>query len=125
MKRSVLFASVIITIFVGIDALNTCSIAEMTAAYNEMVRANCANCDKYFHCIGNYNAVYKCSGILQVATAEAMSNARELFGGNSGTTDSEADQAANRLGRSGGNCAETYLAAGNCAWNPSTKECTW
>lgn len=109
----------------GGDALNPCSVAEMTKAYNEMVRVACKNCDKYFHCIGNYNAVYKCSGILQETTAETMSNARELFGGNYGSADSQADQEANKFGRSGGDCAKKYLKAFNCAYNPSTKQCKW
>jgi len=100
----------------------------MRQAYNEMVRVQCKNCDKYFHCQGNYEAVHRCSGILQTFTAETLSNARELFGGDSsgkGKADSDADQVANRFGRSGGNCAGRYLASARCAYNPSTRQCKW
>lgn len=112
---------------VGSEAQNPCSALKMRDAYNEMKRVACKNCDKYFHCIGNYNAV-KCGGILQVTTAKIMSDARELFGGGgsgSGSADSAADQEANNFGRSGGNCASKYLKAANCAYNPSTKQCKW
>ncbi len=30
--------------------------------YLAMNRADCFCCDKYFHCLGNYNAVYECDG---------------------------------------------------------------
>lgn len=28
--------------------------------YDEMIEANCRNCDKFFHCQGNYNAAIGC-----------------------------------------------------------------
>jgi len=91
----------------------------MWSAYNDMRAANCRNCDKYFHCIGNYNAVHQCSGILQETTARHISNLREWRGG----SDSKADQEANKFGRGGGDCARRYLLIANCAYNPSTRRC--
>ncbi len=35
---------------------------KMWEQYRAMRSSNCRNCDKYFHCKGNYNAVYSCSG---------------------------------------------------------------
>ncbi|OXA63196.1 serum amyloid A-5 protein [Folsomia candida] len=101
---------------------NPCSAGKMWTNYNAMKAANCRNCDKYFHCQGNYEAVRNCRGILQVATATAISNLREWAQGND-TPDSAADQAANVYGRNGGNCAGRYLGAVNCKWNPRTKKC--
>ena len=54
------------------EALNPCSVGKMKANYDEMVRVRCKNCDKYFHCRGNYEAVHKCGGILQRTTAEIL-----------------------------------------------------
>ncbi len=32
---------------------NTCSGSALKAQYDEMQKANCLKCDKYFHCQGN------------------------------------------------------------------------
>nr|CAH0112525.1 unnamed protein product [Daphnia galeata] len=118
---------------------NNCSAGKMWDAYNEMRRVNCKFCDKYFHCMGNYNAVYSCSGSEEdkKCTAKKISDVREwrifylswrsfdLTSGNSGA-DSAADQAANLVGRNNrSSCASTYLANVRCAYNPSTRECKW
>ncbi len=99
----------------------------MWTAFNDLKAANCRNCDKYFHCIGNYNAVYRCNGILQWTTADHISNLREwstgIGGSGTGGSDSKADQEANKFGRNGGNCANRYLSAVKCAYNPSTRRC--
>jgi len=38
-----------------------CASRELWQAYQQLRNADCLNCDKYFHCIGNYNAVYRYS----------------------------------------------------------------
>lgn len=38
----------------------TCSGRMLKARYREMQTANCKNCDKFFHCKGNFDAVYRC-----------------------------------------------------------------
>ncbi len=43
-------------------ALGTCPGTKLSARYWEMGSANCLYCDKYFHCKGNYDAVYTCGG---------------------------------------------------------------
>jgi hypothetical protein len=40
--------------------LVTCPGKMLNARYNEMKTANCKNCDKFFHCKGNSDAVYQC-----------------------------------------------------------------
>ena len=110
------------------ESFNPCSASKMRQAYNEMTRVNCRNCDLYFHCIGNYNAVYECSGILQHSTAASISNGREWsdqIRGRSDSGSSRNDQAANSFGRNGGNCAARYLARERCAYNPKTRQCKW
>ncbi|CAG0903724.1 unnamed protein product [Cyprideis torosa] len=104
--------------------LNPCSAGKMWDNYNKMKAADCINCDKYFHCQGNYEAVHDCGGWLQRQTAEAISDLREWYQG-SETADSAADQAANLFGRNGGDCASEYLRKANCAWNPKTGKCAW
>ncbi|XP_077507088.1 serum amyloid A-5 protein-like [Amblyomma americanum] len=98
-----------------------CAAGKLQSAYNELRAANCINCDKYFHCMGNYRAVRECnnSGAAR-RVAEAISDCREE--GETGA-DSAADQEANRYGRGGGDCAHRYLAAVRCAYNPTTKTC--
>ncbi|XP_067605789.1 serum amyloid A-2 protein-like isoform X1 [Pseudorca crassidens] len=82
---------------------------DMWRAYSDMKEANYKNSDKYFHARGNYDAAQRGPG--GVWAAEVISDAREnlqrvtdLFKhGDSGhgREDSEADQLANRMGRSG------------------------
>ncbi|XP_056115108.1 serum amyloid A-5 protein-like [Rhinichthys klamathensis goyatoka] len=76
---------------------------DMGKAYWHMRQANYKNSDKYFHARGNYDAANRGAGGRWAA--EVISDRREtpLMGyGNSGKSDSEADQEANRWGRNGG-----------------------
>jgi len=100
--------------------INSCSLRMMCEQFNAMRMANCRNCDKYFHCKGNYNAVYRCSGPNTRRTAELISNLREWLDWRNWNnwSDSNADQAANRYGRNGNNCESAYLSAVKCAYNP-------
>ncbi|KZS20420.1 putative Serum amyloid A-1 protein [Daphnia magna] len=107
------------------NGLNPCSSAKMWGAYNEMKAANCRNCDRYFHCIGNYRAVYQCTGPLRRSTASFISNMREWTDGfrDSGNNSAE-DQKANNHGRHGRDCG-IYLRNVGCAYRPSNKKCHW
>ncbi|ELK18438.1 Serum amyloid A protein [Pteropus alecto] len=81
----------------------------MWRAYSDMREANYKGADKYFHARGNYDAARRGPG--GVWAAEVLSDAREnsqrvtdffKFGDSGhGVEDSEADQFANRWGRSG------------------------
>ncbi|XP_004593797.2 serum amyloid A-1 protein [Ochotona princeps] len=74
---------------------------DMWRAYSDMREANFINSDKYFHARGNYDAARRGPG--GVWAAEVLSDAREnlqQFLGR-GAEDTEADQFANRWGRSG------------------------
>ncbi|XP_051004543.1 serum amyloid A-5 protein-like isoform X2 [Acomys russatus] len=74
---------------------------DMWRAYTDMREANWKHSDKYFHARGNYDAAQRGPGGVWVA--EFLSDAREgiqSFMGR-GHEDSEADQKANRWGRSG------------------------
>ncbi|XP_062052391.1 serum amyloid A-1 protein-like [Lepus europaeus] len=74
---------------------------DMWRAYSDMREANYKNSDKYFHARGNYDAAQRGPG--GVWAARVISDAREnlqSFMGR-GAEDTEADQAANRWGRSG------------------------
>jgi serum amyloid A protein len=111
-------------------SLSSCAGMRLRQAYNDMQSANCRNCDKYFHCRGNYDAVYTCFGNRQenIRIAKRISDCRELAQGSS-TADSRADQVANQYGRNGGNCDMPYLCAVRCGWNKLTRTCrpcpTW
>ncbi|XP_046451277.1 serum amyloid A-5 protein-like [Daphnia pulex] len=125
--RSLISLFLICVCFTGVaHAFNSCSARKMWDAYNEMKRVQCKNCDRYFHCMGNYNAVYSCSGSMddKKATAKQISDVREwaIFGGGA---DSAGDQEANLFGRNGGSCASRYLKNVRCAYNPATKQCKW
>ncbi|XP_068946992.1 serum amyloid A protein-like [Petaurus breviceps papuanus] len=75
---------------------------DMWRAYWDMREANYKNSDKYFHARGNYDAAQRGPG--GVWAAEVISDAREFLQGGSfgrNAADSEADQEANRWGRSG------------------------
>ncbi|XP_039733094.1 serum amyloid A protein [Pteropus medius] len=82
---------------------------DMWRAYSDMREANYKGADKYFHARGNYDAARRGPG--GVWAAEVISDAREnsqrvtdffKYGDSGhGVEDSEADQVANRWGRSG------------------------
>ncbi|KAI0239621.1 hypothetical protein LSAT2_009669, partial [Lamellibrachia satsuma] len=40
------------------NAAVRCAIGKMYSQYRKMQTVGCKNCDKYFHCQGNYNAVH-------------------------------------------------------------------
>lgn len=99
-----------------------CAARQLYSTYREMIAANCLNCDKFFHCIGNSRAMSLCGASENARRgAEAMSNCREE--GDGGGTDSRDDQEANLFGRNGGLCASKYLDSVRCAYNPGTKIC--
>jgi len=101
-----------------------CPGSELNKQYNEMKSANCVNCDKYFHCQGNYNAVKECKSTSNAAgIAKKISDCREKAQG-SFTADSRADQVANLFGRNGGDCAKKYLCKNNCKWSPKLRTCS-
>ncbi|PAA87120.1 hypothetical protein BOX15_Mlig010572g1 [Macrostomum lignano] len=103
---------------------SSCPAWKMIQAYRDMVSANCKKCDKYFHCMGNYNAVHHCGAnvLKNRLIAKAISDCRELCQSEKKRS-SAADQVANRYGRNGGNCAGKYLCAYGCAYNPHNKSC--
>ena len=49
-----------------------CAIGKMLSQYRKMRSVSCTNCDKYFHCQGNYNAVHSCVGAAARTAAAAI-----------------------------------------------------
>ncbi len=43
----------------GGDAF-TCPVLKLFIRLNQMLYYKCANCDRYFHCQGSFDAVYLC-----------------------------------------------------------------
>ena len=104
--------------------MTSCAASKLNNAFDMMKKADCLNCDKYFHCKGNYNAVYSCSGsrATNSANAKKISDCREAAQTGS-ASDSAQDQMANAYGRNGGNCEAKYLCAAKCKWNPVKGTC--
>ena len=105
--------------------LGSCAASKLNRAFDMMKKANCLNCDKYFHCKGNYNAVATCGGrkATNIADAKKISDCREAA--QSGhASDSDQDQIANAYGRNGGNCEARYLCSAKCKWNPTKGTCS-
>ncbi|KAI0222276.1 hypothetical protein LSAT2_026485 [Lamellibrachia satsuma] len=100
-----------------------CAIWKMFWQYRAMRSANCRNCDKYFHCQANYNAVYLCSGTGARKAAIAISECREISQTGTDSPDGAADMRANAYGRNGGNCYARYGCANNCNYRPSDRSC--
>uniref|UniRef100_A0A3Q2G0H2 Serum amyloid A protein n=1 Tax=Cyprinodon variegatus TaxID=28743 RepID=A0A3Q2G0H2_CYPVA len=90
---------------------NNTGARDMYRAYSDMREANWKNSDKYFHARGNHDAAERGAGGRWAA--EVISNAREWIQERTGrgASDSEADQEANRWGRSGGD-PNRYRPAG-------------
>ena len=102
--------------------LFSCPGRELNSQYKEMKAANCKNCDKYFHCKGNFNAVKNCPGIESYNISKKISDCREKSQ-NAFSLDSLEDQKANLHGRNGGDCS-IYLCRYKCSYNPIKKTCS-
>ncbi|KAI0222270.1 hypothetical protein LSAT2_026478 [Lamellibrachia satsuma] len=100
-----------------------CAIRKMLTQYLAMQYANCRNCDKYFHCQANFNAVYLCSGGDARRAAVAISECREISQTGTDSPDGAADMRANLYGRHGGDCHAKYGCAYNCNYKPSDGSC--
>ena len=100
-----------------------CGATRMAWSFAHMTYYSCLNCDKYFHCKGNYNAVIGCGGSPGARmAAETISNCREFSQGGM-DADGMADDEANRFGRGGGDCESRYLCDVNCKFNPRGNTC--
>ncbi|XP_037519201.1 uncharacterized protein LOC119396180 [Rhipicephalus sanguineus] len=102
----------------------SCASAKMLGQFRIMNRVSCKNCDKYFHCMANWLATYRCRGRFNRYVARVISHCRE-YSQPGNPADSRADEEANRYGRVGGNCGARYLRAYRCAYNPRTGQCKW
>uniref|UniRef100_A0A224Z8G1 Serum amyloid A protein n=1 Tax=Rhipicephalus zambeziensis TaxID=60191 RepID=A0A224Z8G1_9ACAR len=101
-----------------------CASRKMRGQFSAMNKANCMNCDKYFHCMANWLAIHKCRGRFKRKVATVISNCRE-YSQREKPADRRGDEAANRYGQSGGNCGARYLRKHKCAYNPKTRQCKW
>ncbi|KAI0222275.1 hypothetical protein LSAT2_026484 [Lamellibrachia satsuma] len=101
----------------------TCAFSEMFDQYLLMRYGNCTNCDKYFHCQANYNAVRLCSGGYERETAIVISECREISQLGTDSPDGAADMRAKEYGRNGGNCYAEYGCANNCNYKASNGSC--
>lgn len=105
--------------------IGSCQFKKLNDNYILMNTANCLKCDKYFHCKGNYEAVYSCSnGSLadRKKIAKKLSDCRETAQ-NSSSKDKREDLKANEFGRNKGDCAKQYLCSYGCKYNPKNKTC--
>ena len=103
---------------------NQCSYDKMYEMYGKMKDVNCINCDKYFHCQSNYNAIYtNCPDASGSGrdTAINVSNCRD----SPDCTDQDCldDREANEYGQNGRDCASKYLCSYKCAYNPADDSC--
>ncbi|XP_050039906.1 uncharacterized protein [Dermacentor andersoni] len=83
----------------------------------------CHNCNAYFHCQGNYEAIYDCQrdGRAQ-EVAEAFSDCREHLEG--AGSDNLVYNEIDLYGRQGGNCTQAYLVDNpRCHYIPATVVC--
>ncbi|KAH9373783.1 uncharacterized protein LOC144173279 [Haemaphysalis longicornis] len=83
----------------------------------------CEYCDAFFHCQGNYEAIYECQrdGRAQ-EVAEAFSDCREHLEG--AGSDNLVYNEIDLFGRKGGNCSRAYLSnSPHCHYNPATVVC--
>ncbi|XP_077520479.1 uncharacterized protein LOC144130432 isoform X1 [Amblyomma americanum] len=83
----------------------------------------CQHCDSYFHCQGNYEAIYECQrdGRAQ-EVAEAFSDCRENLEGKE--SNNQVYNEIDLYGRQGGNCSRAYLVdSPRCHYNPATVVC--
>ncbi|XP_074595511.1 uncharacterized protein LOC141850721 [Brevipalpus obovatus] len=95
-----------------------CVGREMIAAFEEMELVACKNCQPYFDCLANLNAVTRCGS--KSRTLEAIT----AIEGCKKTKGYEMDKPAGAFGRSGKDCSASYLCSANCNYHPDTKSCS-
>ncbi|XP_064482682.1 uncharacterized protein LOC135395381 [Ornithodoros turicata] len=120
------FANCLQTRFNGhmlIDRHVVCATRKLFINYRRSIY--CRNCDKYFHCQGNYEAVFQCSEDPKAyKAAEAISLCREQAQGGGNTADNIIYDGVNKFGRNGGDCVREYLENNEeCHYNPATLVC--
>ncbi|XP_064472960.1 serum amyloid A-2 protein-like [Ornithodoros turicata] len=98
-----------------------CATREMFRGYQTMRRARCRNCERYFHCQANYNAVKNCNKSQAAKdAAKEISDCRENVSGESWKYEE-----ATRHGRDQHDCGDKFLRAVDCTYNPSSRRCGW
>ena len=104
--------------------LISCSGSALQDQYEFMSNFNCSNCSRFFLCIANYNAVYKCDGNKNEKRQVSLkiSNCREKAE-KVDPNDTADNQLASMFGRYGGNCAARFLCSINCNYSPLTQTC--
>ncbi|EEC20416.1 uncharacterized protein LOC121047750 [Ixodes scapularis] len=85
----------------------------------------CENCDSYFTCQGNYEAVFLCQQDAKAyELSEAFSECREEIQGKGYEADNLVLNEIDRFGRQGGDCMAAYLNKTlNCHYDPTTVVC--
>ncbi|CAN7984419.1 unnamed protein product [Ixodes pacificus] len=105
----------------SIDAM--CVVLMMYAQYRIMQKANCPNCERFFHCRANYVPSKWCRSTpkaLQVikTVSSCQDLAKDL-----NLREKREDEEARKAGRAKMDCAALYLSRAGCRYDPTTGRC--
>uniref|UniRef100_A0A131Z5D7 Serum amyloid A protein n=1 Tax=Rhipicephalus appendiculatus TaxID=34631 RepID=A0A131Z5D7_RHIAP len=101
-----------------------CVALIMYATYRTMLNLECPNCDLYFHCRANYNALRWCRKTKRSKEMNALIGGCQNLSKPGRTPEQKAaEERARQDGREQKNCASMYLAKAGCSYNPDTRKC--
>lgn len=101
-----------------------CAAVFLYANYRTMLKANCPNCDLYFHCRGIYKVLRWCRNSPKTMAVIETINRCQDQSKTERTPAQKAEEAQARLdGKNRKNCDRLYLEKRNCSYNPSKGKC--
>ncbi|XP_037282120.1 uncharacterized protein LOC119175046 [Rhipicephalus microplus] len=101
-----------------------CVALIMYATYRTMLNLECPNCDLYFHCRANYNALRWCRKTKRSKEMNALIGGCQNLSKPGRTPEQKAaEERARQDGREQKNCASMYLSKAGCSYDPDTRKC--
>ncbi|XP_077487907.1 uncharacterized protein LOC144098863 [Amblyomma americanum] len=101
-----------------------CVTLIMYATYRTMLNLECPNCDLYFHCRANYNALRWCRKSRRSLEVNAMIGNCQDLSKPGRTPEQKAQEAkARQDGREQKDCASLYLRKVSCSYDPRSGKC--
>ncbi|XP_065305782.1 uncharacterized protein [Dermacentor albipictus] len=101
-----------------------CVALVMYATYRTMLSLECPDCDLYFHCRANYNALRWCRKTKRSQEMNALIGGCQNLSKPGRTPEQKAaEERARQDGREQKDCARIYLGNSGCSYKPGSGKC--
>ncbi|XP_075553200.1 uncharacterized protein LOC142585954 [Dermacentor variabilis] len=101
-----------------------CVALVMYATYRTMLNLECPDCDLYFHCRANYNALRWCRKTKRSQEMNVLIGGCQNLSKPGRTPEQKAaEERARQDGREQKDCARIYLGNSGCSYKPDSGKC--